>query len=335
MRAKQIIELLKFAIPKKMPVLITGSPGVGKTAIVKAVAESLKHDLAIMHPVVSESCDFKGLPAIKDGLAEFLPYGYLRQMLEADKPLLVFIDDLGQADVSVQKAVMQLLLERTINGQRISEHVVFIAATNRQQDKAGVSTIIEPVKSRFYTIVNLEINLDDWIEWAIINKMPIDLIQFLRLHPTAITEFHPTREIKNSASPRTIAMVGEMIKNGIPENLESEVFTGTAGDEFATKFCAFLKIARELPDPKEILSNPKKAKIPESLDAQYAITGALAFHVTKSTLGNMITYLERLPDEFSVKAIRDALSFHAKEFVTHPAFQKWMSENKQILFSAA
>jgi hypothetical protein len=334
MRPKELITLLHFTIPNKMPVLITGAPGVGKTELVRSVITSLGWDSLFMHPVVSESIDFKGLPGIVDNLAEFLPYGNLRLMMDAKKPLLVFLDDLGQAEPSVQKAIMQLLLERTINGKRISEHVVFVAATNRQQDKAGVSSILEPVKSRFYTIVNLDIHLDDWIEWAIPNNMPMDLIQFLRFIPTAITEFKPTREIKNSACPRTIAMVGDMMAKGLPKEMEKEVFAGTVGEEFATKFCSFLKVSRELPDPKEILANPTKIAVPESLDAQYAITGALAYHVNKSTLANMITYLERMPVEFSVKAIRDALSFRAKEFVTHPAFQKWMKENKQILFAA-
>lgn len=334
MSPKQLVTLLKFCIPHQMPVLIKGAPGVGKTDIVKSVTDALQFDRLIMHPVVDESIDYKGIPAIINGQALFLPYGNLQMMIEATRPLVVFIDDMGQAEVSVQKAIMQLLLERSINGKRISDHVSFVAATNRQQDKAGVSAIIEPVKSRFATIVELEINLDDWIEWAVQNKMPMELIMFLRFIPTAITEFHPTRELKNSSCPRTIAMVGEMMNAGLPKEMEQEVFAGSAGDDFATKFCAFLKVSRELPNPHDVLKNPKRSIVPKTLDAQYAIAGSLAQHVSEKTLGNMITYLDRMPGEFSVKAIKDAIQLKAGEFITHPAFQRWAHEKRELLFAA-
>ena len=66
-----------------------------------------------------------------------------------------FLDDLGQAPMSVQAAAMQLILARRINGFKISDKVIFMAATNRREDKAGVTGILEPVKSRFAWIVEL------------------------------------------------------------------------------------------------------------------------------------------------------------------------------------
>ncbi len=125
-----------------------------------------------MHPVVSDPTDFKGLPGIIGDKAEFLPFGDLRQMIEADKPTIVFLDDLGQAPAVVQAACMQLLLARQINGKKISGHIVFIAATNRREDRAGVTGILEPVKSRFKTILDLEVSADEWTEWAFKNNMP-------------------------------------------------------------------------------------------------------------------------------------------------------------------
>ncbi len=75
--------------------------------------------------------------------------------MTATKLTACFIDDLGQATPAVQAAAMQLILARTLNGHRVSDHVVFIAATNRRTDRAGVSGILEPVKSRFATLVEL------------------------------------------------------------------------------------------------------------------------------------------------------------------------------------
>ena len=117
------------------------------------VATSLKHDLIITHPVVEDPTDYKGMPAVVQGdggpTASFLPFGELNRMLSATVPTVVMMDDLGQAPPAVQAAVMQLILARQINGRRISDHVSFIAATNRREDRAEVPlTGPRPVSGR-------------------------------------------------------------------------------------------------------------------------------------------------------------------------------------------
>jgi hypothetical protein len=61
-----------------MPVLIKGAPGTGKTDIVTSACCKAGVELIISHPVgVDEPIDYKGLPALRDGHAEFLPFGAL------------------------------------------------------------------------------------------------------------------------------------------------------------------------------------------------------------------------------------------------------------------
>lgn len=54
--------------------------------------------------------------------------------MTATKLTACFIDDLGQATPAVQAAAMQLILALTLNGHRVSDQVVFVAATNRRTD---------------------------------------------------------------------------------------------------------------------------------------------------------------------------------------------------------
>ncbi|GAF99527.1 unnamed protein product, partial [marine sediment metagenome] len=86
MSPKQLKSILLVAMSNGMPVLIKGAPGVGKSDIVARVAKELKMELILSHPVVSDPTDYKGLPGIVDGKAEFLPFGDLRQLMEAKKP---------------------------------------------------------------------------------------------------------------------------------------------------------------------------------------------------------------------------------------------------------
>jgi hypothetical protein len=59
---------------------------------------------------------------------------------------------------------MQLILARRVNSFTLPDCVSFVAASNRRQDKAGVTGILEPVKSRFATILEVSPDLDDWTQ---------------------------------------------------------------------------------------------------------------------------------------------------------------------------
>jgi MoxR-like ATPase len=199
MKANDVAQTAEFMVRNNYPLLITGAPGIGKSDIIGQVADRLGFELQVAHPVVSDPTDYKGLPAkIDDETAGFLPFAELKRLIEADSPLIYFLDDIGQAPNSVQAALMQLLLARQIDGKKISDHVRFIAATNRREDKAGVTGILEPVKSRFKSIIELTVDVDDWIRWAQTANMPMELITFIRYRPELLDGFEASRDIKNS-----------------------------------------------------------------------------------------------------------------------------------------
>ena len=112
--------------------LITGAPGTGKSDIVDQATREAGAELIISHPVTSDPTDFKGLGALVDGEAKFLPFDQLKDLITATRPTVFFLDDLGQAPPAVQAAAMQLILARRVNGHKVSDAVTFIAATNRK-----------------------------------------------------------------------------------------------------------------------------------------------------------------------------------------------------------
>ncbi len=327
MKPSELSALLARTIPAGLPVLIKGAPGVGKTDIVRGACESAGADLLISHPVVSDPTDYKGLPAIVDGQAEFLPFGDLRLIMSADRLTVCFLDDLGQAPQCVQAAAMQLILARRVNGHTVSDSVTFLAATNRRTDRAGVTGILEPVKSRYCTIIGLESDLDDWCGWALANNVPPELVAFVRFRPALLHDFKPTSDIVNSPCPRTVANVGRLLQAGIAG---FEPIAGAAGEGFATEFIGFLQIWRKLPSPDAVLLNPDTADVPTDPATLYAICGALAVRASDQTAGRLLTYARRMPAEFGVLLVRDSIR-KAPEVQNCAEFIRWASDNQDIL----
>jgi hypothetical protein len=330
LKPQDLSKFLTRAIRAKMPVLIKGAPGVGKTDLVTQACKDTGTHLLISHPVVDEPIDYKGLPSIKDGHAEFLPFGTLRNIIDAKQPTVYFMDDLGQAPPTVQAAAMQLILARRINGFKVSEEVTFLAATNRKQDRAGVSGILEPVKSRFVSIVELEPDVDDWVHWASQNNLPPELIAFIRFRPNLLFDFTPTVNMSNSPCPRTVHNVGRLMHLSLHQDLEFEAYAGAAGDGFAAELMGFLQIYRKLPDPQMVLLNPSNEAVPADPATLYAISGALARIASPKNMDALVTYANRLPEEFSVLLMTDAEK-RTPAITNTRAYASWVAKHHKSM----
>jgi MoxR-like ATPase len=321
--------LLITAIRSNRRVLIKGKPGIGKSDIVAQATAECGADIVLEHPSISDPTDYKGMPALTAGGAEahFLPFGNLSRLCRATKPTVCFLDDIGQAAPAVQAALMQLVLARAVNGTRISDSVVFLGATNDTAHLAGVSGMIEPLKSRWDSIVELEVSIDDWSNWALDNAVPAELLAFLRFRPALLSDFKPTKELRNSPSPRGWASVGRWMDSGVRD---LEVFAGAVGEGAAVEFISFLDMYASLPSLDAILLDPANAEVPTKPGALFAVASGLARKATSSTLERVTTYTARLPKEFDVMCIRDAVRM-TKGIAQCPAFVTWATRNSSVL----
>jgi len=336
MKASQLVEFLTFAVTEGFPVLIKGKPGIGKSDLVNSVKDTVGYDLVTFIASIADPTDFKGQPyAVSDKQATFLPYDDLAVLINCTRPTIAFIDDIGQASTSVQAALMQLILLREVGGKKISDEVRFIAATNSKEDKAGVSGILEPVKSRFASIIELEVDTNDWVKWALNGgSMPTELIAFIRYRPELLSQFTPTKDIVNSPSPRTVAFVGKMINKGLSpfHSYFFEVVKGSCGEAWAAEFTAFMKIYANLPNIDQIFLNPDGVDVPTEPAVLYAISSVLASRITPTNAANAFKYIERLPAEISVACVKDTITRTPKVCESR-AYVGWAVEKGNLLFN--
>ena len=333
MRPRELVEFLSVTIPAKLPVLIVGPPGVGKTEIGKQVAQACGADFYVSHPVVKQPIDFSGLPGFVNGEAEFRPFGDLRLWMNAPRSTVVLLDDLGQALPAVQAAAMQLLLAGEINGQKISPNVVFLGATNKKEPGMGVTGILEPVKSRFY-IAELKPNVEDWCVWALANGVPIELVAFIRYRPDLLFDSKPgTAEIVNRPSPRTVYNMGRLYSQYLLKGLvpSVEALSSAAGQGIAAEFVGFIRIWQSLPNLDEILRSPSTAPVPpdSEVSALYAVATGLASKANAKNARAIMIYAQRLPADFGALMVRDAIR-HCPAVAVDQAFVQWAVAHPEV-----
>lgn len=327
---QQLFELLTFAIPARKNVLIVGGPGIGKSSITEQAARHVGADHIISNPPVEDPTVVAGLPWPGAGEKEatFLPFGNMARAMRATKLTVWNLEDLGQAAAAMQAGYMQLLLAREVNGHKIPDCVTFVATTNRRTDRGGVSGILEPVKSRFKTIVELVSNLDQWSLWAVAHDVAPEVIAYLRFQPESLNQFAPSADMTNSPIERNWVSVSDWLKLGMPRAIEAAAFAGAVGEAEATKFGGFLQMYRELPSIDAILMGPDAQPVPTEPSVLYAVTAALAARANDKNFGRVARYAERIVEaqrgDMAALLIRDAAR-RKPELQQTPAFVKLMA----------
>lgn len=353
---KDAMRALEYCLARGKNVLLLGEPGAGKTTMVKDVTKRLifemdgkPYDLLILHPQIADPTDFKGMPGlvkIADGIdgtkALFIPFGELEAMINADRPLVVFLDDFGQALRAVQAAIQQLILERKVNTHTISKHVRFALAANRTRDMAGVEQTLSTIKTRV-RIFNVVPDVDDWCMWASANGVPSECIAFIRFKQLAFLtawadpRFRPDKNTVGDGNIRTCRTVTEAFldyADGVPQGMELSFAHSLTDHAWAIEFLAFIKTFRDLPDLDRAYADPDSFVCPplSKPDVVWATTAGIAARAKKDNADAFFKLVSKLPKDFGAAAVKDAITRDPK-IPSTKGFLKWFNNNQDIVLS--
>ena len=307
MRIGQYQDLVGRALQKRRRVLSVGKPGVGKTFANAEACHRLGWDIIVLCLPLDDPSTIRGYPRPPKedgGDAVHCLFDGMAKAMRATKPTLLFMDDIGQASESTLKSVMRIVQFGELDGRKLPDCVVIGGATNDVGHGAGVYGLIEPLKSRFHTIIEVETDVDDVVVYGLARGWPSDLLAYLRNSPDALNDWKPSKSVKvDGACPRGWEYVAEWVNCGI---LDAEVIAGCVGKGRATAYLAYREMIGDLPDLNQVLLDPDGAPVPDNASARYLVAMALASRMDGANFGNAVRYLQRLPIMFRAFAIRDA-----------------------------
>lgn len=335
----QAIADLDALMALRLSALMLGQPGVGKSDIARAAARRhLKTDTLVetgegrnfidFRATLVDPVDLHGLPTVDHAkmVARWVPMGLLPNADDQSEGVL-FIDEITNCDRALQGALYGLALHpHRIGDYTLPKGWKIIAAGNRVEDRAAAGRMSSALANRFVQMT-LEPTVDDFIEYAMGNNIAAELIAFFRFRPALLNDFDPARQI--NATPRSWEMVSKIVSQKLPQDVEGRLICGAVGNGPGGEFSAFLKVWRDLPDPDTVLMNPTGAAVPDSSAARWAIAGAVAQRVRETTMDAFVTYIDRLPAEFSIKAMLDAKMRDPALTMTR-AHQEWALRNQDV-----
>jgi hypothetical protein len=305
MRAKEITESLTAMVRQKIPTFLWGPPGIGKSSIVRQIAESEGIGFTDLRLSLMDPTDLKGIPFYEKEAhtALWAPPAFLPR----ESSGILFLDELNSAPPAVQASAYQLILDRRVGEYELPEGWAIVAAGNRENDRGVVYRMPAPLANRFVHL-EMDVHVDDWRDWAYGAGMDERVIAFVGYRNETLFTFDATLNEKSFATPRSWEFVHNILRSGMGEHLLLDAIGGAIGRERAVEFLAFAKVMHKLPDLDAILETGEGA-YPDEVDVLYALSAGLVSKVltdpSAGKIDNLLRYTIGLQSEFAVMVVQD------------------------------
>ena len=141
-------EALHACVEARVPVILWGPPGQGKTSVIRALAELQGRHIEILLASIREPQDFAGLPSIHVGAMSLIPPNWAARLRDDGNGIL-FTDEVNTAPPAVQAALLRVCLDKVAGDCELGERTSIIAAANPPEQAADGWDLAPPLANRF------------------------------------------------------------------------------------------------------------------------------------------------------------------------------------------
>ena len=258
------LESVKLVLETGEVPLVVGESGIGKTALARKLADDNSLSLIVIDGNLLKEGEIGGLPTVESYIkrdsegreieTKTTIYAVHTKLREVDEEIskgnkvLLFIDEINRCEHTVQQELMNLILNREINGYKLHDDVKILAAMN-PSSKYGSDfdyqvVDMDAAQENRFVWLNMESDHKAWIKWAFESGIDESVIGFISTFPEYLNKFN---EDDVRATPRSYERVSKSVKiykdkNGsIPKSVFLNVIKGNIGKVIAEEFITFME----------------------------------------------------------------------------------------------
>ena len=333
MKASILKKSLMSMIDSKIPVFVWGNPGVGKSSIIKQIANDKNMEFIDLRLSLLDPTDLRGIPFFDSSnksaiwaKPEFLPNSNSKAFG------ILFLDEINSAPPTVQAAAYQLILDRKIGEYTLPINYAIVAAGNYESDRGVTYRMPTPLANRFVHL-DFELDFEEWKSWAYESKIDTSIISFLSYKPQNLFTFDAKAKEKSFATPRSWSFVNDILNSNLQIEFLKDVISGAVGKDSSDEFMNFCKVIDKLPNIQEILE-AINTEVPTNNSVLYALCTGIVYALKENSsiekVTNILNYSLNLPNEFSVMLIRD-LQKEGVEIESSVSWKSWVNANKFLI----
>jgi len=339
--AKQVlVEQFRDPVLRRRASMLWGTRGVGKSSVVRQVAEHFNVPLIDLRLTTIEPVDIRGAIYADDEQhktvwfpPEFLPTADQREGI-------LFLDELTAADQRLQISAYSLILDRRVGHYLLPDGWQVVAAGNASFHGAVSHDMGTALADRMFHF-NVQTVIDAFLDHAVANDFAPEVMAYLKVRPDKLddTQTQLANDHLIGASPRGWEDISNVIRASISEEAKRVFVQGRIGAANAAEFFGVLKEIQAGVDVVALLAaapgDETAALLPRTLDGLYGMVYALLAAATdEDRMARALAIIEQLPDAQGREAlpVREAQTL-AMELLLQKALERGLEGT--VLDSAA
>lgn len=155
--ARDVSKILLAHFETRLPLMIWGSSGYGKSSLVMDFAKNQGFDVVTLHAQYLDPLALF-IPSTQEmkelGYVKVYPSQVLHRIFTAKSKTILFLDELTRAREETFNILTELLLDRSVFGYRVPPQVLIIAASNFSEEDSGVRDLPDAVMQRLTHLIH-------------------------------------------------------------------------------------------------------------------------------------------------------------------------------------
>ncbi len=299
---RALVEQYADPVLRRRATMLWGSRGVGKSSVVRQVAQHHGVPLVDLRLTTIEPVDIRGAIYADDtqGRTVWFPPEFLP---DATRPEgILFLDELTAADQRLQISAYSLILDRRVGNYVLPDGWQVVAAGNAAWHGAVSHDMGTALADRMFHF-NVQTAVDAFLDYALAHDLAPEIMAFLKVRPDRLddTQSQLANDYLVGASPRGWEDVSNVLRSGLPEATARLFVQGRIGAANAAEFFGVLRELRAGADVMALLQAKRGeetvALLPKTLDALYGmIYGLLAACDEGPRFTRALEIVEQLPE---------------------------------------
>jgi len=162
---KTFVSLAPAVSAARLPVLLRGRHGIGKSQVVYQIAASLGLPVIERRASQMTEGDLVGLPSIEGNRTTFNPPDWFKMACE--EPAVLFLDEVDRATLEVRQGIFELTDSRKLNGHNLHPDTLIFAAINGgEHGESYQVNEMDPAELDRWSVWDVEPTTEDWLAWG-------------------------------------------------------------------------------------------------------------------------------------------------------------------------